>query len=149
MTTPEDMDWIELPPGIARANGGRACDMAVGPCACGAMHTSDEHRLALAAESFEEMSYGEAILADDDEDSAAALTSGNLWTAAQRLRDGSEAVASLGARYEELAGQILMMPRSAARDAALADLTSSLGHMVQAAKYASNQALIEMIDEGG
>lgn len=39
-----DDNWYRLPPGIILTNGGVVCDMAVGFCACGAMHTPEENR---------------------------------------------------------------------------------------------------------
>lgn len=38
-------EWVPLPPDIIVTNGKR-CDMAVGPCSCGAVHTLDEQRLS-------------------------------------------------------------------------------------------------------
>lgn len=35
---------VPLPPGLVLVNGGRRCDMAVGPCSCGATHEWSEDR---------------------------------------------------------------------------------------------------------
>ena len=41
---PNDMRILALRPDIILHNGGVKCDMAIGPCACGAWHTAAENR---------------------------------------------------------------------------------------------------------
>jgi len=42
---PERSDFSPLPEGTVRTNGGVRCDMAVGPCACGAWHKAEDAEL--------------------------------------------------------------------------------------------------------
>lgn len=34
--------FVPLPSHITKRNGGQTCDMAIGPCACGAWHSESE-----------------------------------------------------------------------------------------------------------
>lgn len=51
MLIPWPQHWLD------RRNGGQLCDMAIGPCACGAWHTFTEYTPAQQAELRDETLY--------------------------------------------------------------------------------------------
>lgn len=46
-------EWFDLPSDVVMTNGGVRCDMAVGACTCGAMHTPEENRPRAATRALE------------------------------------------------------------------------------------------------